>query len=337
MHVLTSRLSPITLRRLAAFKANRRARISLWLFGILFIISLFAELVANDKPIVMQYDGQWYVPLLVDYPETEFGGFLPTRADYLDPFIQQQISDHGWALWPIIPFSYQTLDMQMTQPSPAPPDSRHWLVLTAGSLVIGVFAGGVQGYFGGKVDLIGQRVTEIWSGLPVLFLLIILASFVQPGFWWLLGIMLLFSWLGLVDIVRAEFLRARNLEYVRAAKAMGLPSRLIMWRHVLPNAMVATLTFIPFLFTGAIGTLTALDFLGFGLPPGAPSLGELAAQGKNNLHAPWLGITAFMTLAIMLSLLVFIGEGLRDAFDPRHVKQRPISVQENSAQETPHV
>jgi len=250
----------------------------------------------------------------------------------------------------------------MTQPSPAPPDSRHWLgtddqgrdvlarviygfrlsvafalVLTAGSLVIGVFAGGVQGYFGGKVDLIGQRVTEIWSGLPVLFLLIILASFVQPGFWWLLGIMLLFSWLGLVDIVRAEFLRARNLEYVRAAKAMGLPSRLIMWRHVLPNAMVATLTFIPFLFTGAIGTLTALDFLGFGLPPGAPSLGELAAQGKNNLHAPWLGITAFMTLAIMLSLLVFIGEGLRDAFDPRHVKQRPTSIQQTSVQETSHV
>ena len=201
-------------------------------------------------------------------------------------------------------------------------------MLTAGSLVLGVVVGGVQGYFGGKVDLIGQRITEIWSGLPVLFLLIILASFVQPGFWWLLGIMLLFSWLGLVDIVRAEFLRARNLEYVRAAKAMGLPSRLIMWRHVLPNAMVATLTFIPFLFTGAIGTLTALDFLGFGLPPGAPSLGELAAQGKNNLHAPWLGITAFMTLAIMLSLLVFIGEGLRDAFDPRHVKQHQSPAQE---------
>lgn len=357
MASLASRLSPITRRRLAAFKANRRARVSLWLFATLFIVSLFAELIANDKPIIMQYDGHWYFPMLVDYPETEFDGFLPTRTDYLDPFIQQQIKDHGWALWPMIPFSYQTLDMNMTRPSPAPPDSRHWLgtddqgrdvsarviygfrlsvafalVLTAGSLVIGVVVGGVQGYFGGKIDLIGQRVTEIWSGLPVLFLLIILASFVQPGFWWLLGIMLLFSWLGLVDIVRAEFLRARNLEYVRAAKAMGLPSRLIMWRHVLPNAMVATLTFIPFLFTGAIGTLTALDFLGFGLPPGAPSLGELAAQGKNNLHAPWLGITAFMTLAIMLSLLVFIGEGLRDAFDPRHVQQR----QADPAQETQH-
>ncbi|MDN7132353.1 ABC transporter permease [Halomonas sp. MC140] len=357
MALLSSRLSPITRRRLAAFKANRRARISLWLFGALFITSLFAELISNDKPIVMHYEGQWYVPLLVDYPETEFGGFLPTGTDYLDPFIQQQIDDNGWALWPANPFSYQTLDMYMTRPSPAAPDRRHLLgtddqgrdvlarviygfrlsvafalVLTAGSLIISVFAGGVQGYFGGKVDLIGQRVTEIWSGLPVLFLLIILASFVQPGFWWLLGIMLLFSWLGLVDIVRAEFLRARNLEYVRAAKAMGLPSRLIMWRHVLPNAMVATLTFIPFLFTGAIGTLTALDFLGFGLPPGAPSLGELAAQGKNNLHAPWLGITAFMTLAIMLSLLVFIGEGLRDAFDPRHVQQRPVGP----AQETQH-
>lgn len=358
MASFSSRFSPITRRRLAAFKANRRARVSLWLFGTLFILSLFAELIANDKPIIMQYDGKWYAPLLVDYPETEFGGFLPTRTDYLDPFIQQQIDDNGWALWPAIPYSYQTLDMNMTRPSPAPPDSRHWLgtddqgrdvlarviygfrlsvafalVLTAGSLVMGVVAGGVQGYFGGKVDLIGQRITEIWSGLPVLFLLIILASFVQPGFWWLLGIMLLFSWLGLVDIVRAEFLRARNLEYVRAAKAMGLPSRLIMWRHVLPNAMVATLTFIPFLFTGAIGTLTALDFLGFGLPPGAPSLGELAAQGKNNLHAPWLGITAFMTLAIMLSLLVFIGEGLRDAFDPRHVQQCQIGA----AQEANHV
>lgn len=357
MASLSSRLSPITRRRLAAFKANRRARVSLWLFATLFIVSLFAELIANDKPIIMQYEGQWYFPMQVDYPETEFGGFLPTRTDYLDPFVQQQIKDHGWALWPIIPFSYQTLDMNMTRPSPAPPDSRHWLgtddqgrdvtarviygfrlsvafalVLTAGSLVIGVVVGGVQGYFGGKIDLIGQRFTEIWSGLPVLFLLIILASFVQPGFWWLLGIMLLFSWLGLVDIVRAEFLRARNLEYVRAAKAMGLPSRLIMWRHVLPNAMVATLTFIPFLFTGAIGTLTALDFLGFGLPPGAPSLGELAAQGKNNLHAPWLGITAFMTLAIMLSLLVFIGEGLRDAFDPRHVQQHQVGP----AQETQH-
>ncbi|TFH86841.1 ABC transporter permease [Billgrantia azerbaijanica] len=341
----TSRLSPITRRRLAVFRGNRRAWVSLWVFLALFAGSLAAELIANDKPLVLRYDGEWYVPLLVDYPETEFGGFLPTGTDYHDPFIRERLAEHGWALWPVIPFSYQTLDMQMRRPSPAPPSPRHWLgtddqgrdvlarviygfrlsvafalVLTAGSLILGVLIGGIQGYFGGKTDLIGQRLTEIWSGLPVLFLLIILASLVQPGFWWLLGIMLLFSWLGLVDVVRAEFLRARNLEYVRAAKAMGLPPRLIMWRHVLPNAMVATLTFVPFLFTGAITTLTALDFLGFGLPPGSPSLGELVAQGKNNLHAPWLGITAFVSLSLMLSLLVFIGEGLRDAFDPHHVQ-----------------
>lgn len=351
-------VSPMTRRRLAAFRANRRARWSLWLFGALFLASLFAELVANDKPIVLIYEGDWYFPLVVDYPETAFGGFLPTQTDYLDPFITEQLDAEGWALWPLIRFSYQTLDTQMNRPSPAPPDARHWLgtddqgrdvlarviygfrlsvvfalVLTAGSLVIGVLIGGVQGYVGGKIDLIGQRFTEIWSGLPVLFLLIVLASFVQPGFWWLLGIMLLFSWLGLVDVVRAEFLRARNLEYVKAARAMGLPSWLIMWRHVLPNAMVATLTFIPFVFTGAIGTLTALDFLGFGLPPGSPSLGELAAQGKNNLNAPWLGVTAFMTLAVMLSLLVFIGEGLRDAFDPRHVQATSAP---GAALEAPH-
>lgn len=337
-------LSPITRRRLAVFRGNRRARASLWVFMVLFVLSLGAELIANEKPIVMQYQDRWYAPLLFDYPETEFGGFLPTTADYRDPFVREEIESQGWMLWPPIPFAYDTLDRGLTHPAPSPPGTRHWLgtddqgrdvlarviygfrlsvvfalVLTAGSLVLGVLVGGIQGYFGGKVDLIGQRFTEIWSGLPVLFLLIILASLVEPNLWWLLGIMLLFSWLGLVDIVRAEFLRARNLEYVRAARALGLPSRLIMWRHVLPNAMVATLTFIPFLFTGAITTLTALDFLGFGLPPGSPSLGELVAQGKNNLQAPWLGITAFITLSVMLSLLVFIGEGLRDAFDPRHI------------------
>lgn len=338
------RLSPITRRRLQVFRDNRRAYWSLWIFGLLFVVSLGAELIANDKPIVMQYQGQWYVPLLVDYPETEFDGFLPTTADYHDPFVYEQIERHGWMLWPPVPFSYQTLDRDIQGPVPSPPSTRHWfgtddqgrdvfarvlygfrlsvafaLALTAGSIVLGVVIGGVQGYYGGKIDLLGQRLIEIWSGLPMLFLLIILASLVEPNIWWLLGIMLLFSWLGLVDIVRAEFLRARNLEYVRAARAMGLPSHLIMRRHVLPNAMVATLTFIPFLFTGAITTLTALDFLGFGLPPGSPSLGELVAQGKNNLQAPWLGITAFVSLSVMLSLLVFIGEGLRDAFDPRHI------------------
>ncbi|WP_251978157.1 ABC transporter permease [Salinicola avicenniae] len=338
------RLSPITRRRIQIFRGNRRAVWSLWLFGLLFLLSLGAELIANDKPIVMQYDGDWYAPLLIDYPETTFDGFLPTTTDYRDPFVRYQIAEHGWALWPPVPFSYQTLDRDIQGPVPSPPNRRHWLgtddqgrdvfarvlygfrlsvafalALTGGSIVLGVVIGGVQGYFGGKTDLIGQRLIEIWSGLPVLFLLIILASLVEPNVWWLLGIMLLFSWLGLVDIVRAEFLRARNLEYVRAARAMGLPPLLIMRRHVLPNAMVATLTFIPFLFTGAITTLTALDFLGFGLPPGSPSLGELVAQGKNNLQAPWLGITAFLSLSIMLSLLVFIGEGLRDAFDPRHI------------------
>lgn len=337
-------LSPITRRRIAVFHGNRRARLSLWLFMLLFVLSLGAELIANDKPLVMQYQGNWYAPLLYDYPETEFGGFLPTTTDYRDPFVREEIEANGWMIWPPIPFSYDTLDQELSHPAPSPPTKRHWLgtddqgrdvmarviygfrlsvifavVLTVGSLVLGVTVGGIQGYFGGKVDLVGQRFTEIWAGLPVLFLLIILASLVEPNLWWLLGIMLLFSWLGLVDIVRAEFLRARNLEYVRAARALGLPSYLIMWRHVLPNAMVATLTFIPFLFTGAITTLTALDFLGFGLPPGSPSLGELVAQGKNNLQAPWLGITAFITLSLMLSLLVFIGEGLRDAFDPRHI------------------
>ncbi|MEE3216602.1 MAG: ABC transporter permease [Pseudomonadota bacterium] len=347
-------LSPITRRRLSVFRHQRRAWWSLWVFGLLFVLSLGAELVANDKPLLVKYQQEWYFPLAVDYPDTAFGGFLPTPADYRDAFTQDAIEADGWILWAPIPYSYDTLDMALTHPAPSPPDARHWLgtddqgrdvlarviygfrlsvifalVLTLGSLVLGVLAGGVQGYFGGKVDLVGQRLTEIWSGLPVLFLLIILASLVEPNLWWLLGIMLLFSWLGLVDIVRAEFLRARNLEYVRAAKAMGLPSHLIMWRHVLPNAMVATLTFIPFLFTGAITTLTALDFLGFGLPPGSPSLGELVAQGKNNLQAPWLGITAFLTLAIMLSLLVFIGEGIRDAFDPRHV---PSSTSSGTAQ-----
>lgn len=337
-------LSPITRRRVAVFRANDRARFALWLFSILFILSLGAELIANDKPLVIKYQDQWYAPLLVDYPETEFRGFLPTSTDYRDSFVIDEIESQGWMLWPPIPFTYDTLDHDLRQPAPSPPSARHWLgtddqgrdvmarviygfrlsvvfalVLTIGSMVLGVLVGGIQGYFGGKTDLIGQRLTEIWSGLPVLFLLIILASLVEPNLWWLLGIMLLFSWLGLVDIVRAEFLRARNLEYVRAARALGLPPYLIMWRHVLPNAMVATLTFIPFLFTGAITTLTALDFLGFGLPPGSPSLGELVAQGKNNLQAPWLGITAFITLSVMLSLLVFIGEGLRDAFDPRHI------------------
>lgn len=343
----TSRLSPITRRRMAAFRDNRRAWWSLLIFGVLFVLSLGAELIANDRPLLVEYQGETYLPMLHEYPETTFGGFLPTATDYRDPYVIEAIEAQGFMLNTLIPYSYDTLDLNLGSPAPSAPNGRHWLgtddqgrdvlarviygfrlsvifalVLTAGSLVLGVVIGGLQGYCGGKVDLIGQRLIEVWSGLPVLFLLIILASIVEPNLWWLTGIMMLFSWLGIVDIVRAEFLRARNLEYVRAARAMGLPSRLIMWRHVLPNAMVATLTFIPFLFTGAITTLTALDFLGFGLPAGSPSLGELVAQGKNNLQAPWLGMTAFLSLGIMLTLLVFIGEGLRDAFDPRHISAR---------------
>ena len=337
------RLSPIMRRRLAAFCGNRRAMVASYLFLALLVITLPAELIANDTPLVVRFDGQWYWPMLIDYPETAFGGFLPTTALYSDPAVLALVRDQGWLIQPPLPFSWQSIDMTLNSPAPAPPSLTHWLgtddqgrdvlarviygfrlsvlfagLVTLGSVIIGVIVGAVQGYFGGRVDLIGQRVIELWAGLPMLFILIILSSLVVPSVWWLALIMIAFSWLGLVDIVRAEFLRARNLDYVRAARAMGLPARLIMWRHVLPNAMVSTLTFLPFIFTGAITTLTALDFLGFGLPPGAPSLGELVAQGKNNLQAPWLGLTAFMTLAILLSLLVFIGEGLRDAFDPRH-------------------
>lgn len=336
-------LSPINRRRLALFKANRRGWWSLWIFMALFTLSLGAELLANDKPIVVRYEGQWYFPVFKRYPETTFGGEFPLQANYKSPYIQELIAaGDGWMIWPPIPFDYASINYDLQVPAPAPPSSTNWLgtddqgrdvlarviygfrisilfalILTLISSVIGVIAGALQGYYGGWVDLLGQRFLEVWSGLPVLYLLIILASFVQPNFWWLLGIMLLFSWMTLVDVVRAEFLRGRNLEYVRAARALGMRNVTIMFNHILPNAMVSTLTFMPFILTGAIGTLTALDFLGFGLPPGSPSLGELVAQGKANLQAPWLGITAFVVLAAMLTLLVFIGEAARDAFDPR--------------------
>ena len=340
MAVLT--LSPIQRRRLANFRNNRRGYWSLWLFLFLFGLSLMAELIANDKPLAISYQGDLYFPVVQTLSEETFGGFLPTEADYRDPFVRKEIEAHGWILWPPVPFSYNTINYNLDQPSPAPPSAVNWLgtddqgrdvvarviygfrisvlfglTLTTLSCIVGVIVGAVQGYYGGKVDLIGQRVLEVWSGLPVLYLLIILSSIVQPNFWWLLGIMLLFSWMGLVDVVRAEFLRARNFEYVRAARALGLGNRMIMFRHILPNAMVATLTFVPFILTGAITGLTSLDFLGFGLPSGSPSLGELIAQGKANLQAPWLGLSAFVSLAIMLTLLVFVGEAVRDAFDPR--------------------
>lgn len=336
-------MTPLQQRRWQSFKRNRRGYWSLWIFSILFALSLIAELIANDQPILVQHQQQYYWPVLAEYTEADFGGEFELPADYRDPYLQELITDDGgWMVWPLIRFSYDTINYELDQPAPSPPTSTNWLgtddqgrdvmarviygfrlsvlfavVLTLASSAIGVCAGAVQGYYGGKIDLLFQRFIEIWSGLPVLFLLIILASLIKPNFWWLLGIMLLFSWMNLVDVVRAEFLRGRNLEYVRAARALGLSDGRIMYRHVLPNAMVATLTFMPFVFNGAIVTLTALDFLGFGLPPGSPSLGELVAQGKENLHAPWLGITAFLTLSIMLTLLIFIGEAVRDAFDPR--------------------
>lgn len=336
-------LSPLNARRFALFKANRRGWWSLWIFLVLFVFSLGAELIANDKPLVVKYDGEWFFPIFKRYPETTFGGEFPLQANYKNPYIQELIAaKQGWMLWPLIPFSHDSVNYDLAVPAPAPPSLSNWLgtddqardvlaqviygfrlsvtfalVLTLFSSILGVLAGAVQGFYGGWVDLMGQRFLEIWSGLPVLYLVIIITSFIQPDFWILLGIMLLFSWMTLVDVVRAEFLRGRNLEYVRAARALGMPNTGIMFRHILPNAMVSTLTFLPFILTTAIGTLTALDFLGFGLPPGAPSLGELVAQGKNNLQAPWLAITAFAVLALMLSLLVFIGEAARDAFDPR--------------------
>jgi microcin C transport system permease protein len=338
-------ISPLTRRRLDAFVANRRGFWSLWIFLLLFGVSLFAEFIANDRPIVIHYNGGWYFPVVANYPETLFGGVFPTEADYRDTEVKQLIDAKGWMVWPLIPFSYNTINYNLPSPAPSPPSRVDWLgtddqgrdvlarliygfrisvlfglTLTAASSVIGVAAGAVQGYFGGVIDLGFQRFMEIWSGLPVLYLLIIMASFVEPNFWWLLGLMLLFSWMGLVDVVRAEFLRARNFDYVRAARALGVPDRMIILRHVLPNATVATITFLPFILNGSITTLTSLDFLGFGLPPGSASLGELLAQGKANLQAPWLGLTAFFVLALMLSLLIFVGEAVRDAFDPRKVR-----------------
>ena len=336
------RILPLTRRRIALFRANRRGWWSLWIFLAIFGVSLFSEFIANDRPFLVRYGGAFYFPILTSYPETTFGGFFPTEADYRDPATRQEIESKGWMIFPPIPFSYNTINKDITGTVPSPPTAQDWLgtddegrdvmarllygfrisvlfalVLTLLSSLIGIAAGATQGYFGGLTDLAFQRFIEIWSNLPVLYLLIILSSIVQPNFWWLLGLMLLFSWMNLVDLVRAEVLRARNFDYVRAARALGVSNVVIIVRHVLPNAMVATFTFAPFLLSSAVTTLTALDFLGFGLPIGSPSLGELLEQGKDNLNAPWLAITAFVTLALMLSLLVFIGEAVRDAFDPR--------------------
>jgi microcin C transport system permease protein len=336
-------LSPLTRRRLAQFKANRRGYWSLWIFLILFTVCLLANFVANDRPLLVSYEGHLYVPVLRDYPETMFGGEFETAADYRDPHVKELINAKGWIVWPPIRYSYQTINYDLPTPAPSPPTRDNilgtddqgrdvaarviygfrlsvifGLALTVLSSIIGVAAGAVQGYYGGRIDLVMQRFLEIWSSLPSLYILIIFAAIFVPGFWTLLLILLMFSWVNLVDLVRAEFLRARNLDYVRAANALGVGNPTIMVRHVLPNAMVATVTFMPFILTHSITALTSLDFLGLGLPPGSPSLGELLLQGKNNVqNAPWLGFTAFFSLAIMLSLLTFIGEAVRDAFDPR--------------------
>jgi len=335
----------IAKRRWQNFKANRRGYVSLWLFMSLFILSLGAEFIANDKPLLIRHNGAFYTPIFSVYEETAFGGDFATEADYRDSFVQSLIEDHGgWIIWPPLRYSYDTINLDLQQPAPSPPNAENLLgtddqgrdvlarliygfrisilfglLLTIFSSIIGVSAGAIQGYFGGWIDLGLQRFIEIWTSIPTLYLLIIVASVIEPTFWILLGILLLFSWVSLVGVVRAEFLRARNFEYVEAARALGVSSILIMWRHVLPNAIVATLTLMPFILNASITTLTSLDFLGFGLPPGSPSLGELLAQGKNNLHAPWLGLAGFFAIAFMLSLLIFIGEAVRDAFDPRKV------------------
>lgn len=337
-------VSPLTRRRIDNFKANRRGYWSFWIFMVLFALTLPAEFVANDRPLLVHYDGGWYFPVIQQYPETTFGGDLPISADYRDPYLHDLIAAQGWMIWPLVPYSYRSIDYTLPSSPPTPPSTHHWLgtddqgrdvlarviygfrisvlfglLLTLFSSVIGVVAGAVQGFFGGLLDLLAQRFIEIWQGLPVLYLLIILASVIQPSFLSLLILMTLFSWTALVGVVRAEFLRARNFEYIRAARALGVSNTVIMFRHTLPNAMVATITFLPFILTGSVTTLTGLDFLGLGLPPGSPSLGELLLQGRNNLTAPWLGLTAFIVLALMLSLLVFIGEAVRDAFDPRKI------------------
>ncbi len=349
-------ISPIARRRLYQFRRNRRGFWSLWIFLVLLFLSLFAEFLANDKPLLIRYDGAFYMPVFKTYAETEFGGEFETAADYRDPFVKELIEEKGWMIWPLIPYSYRTINYELDVPAPSPPSQENWLgtddqgrdvtarliygfrisvlfglCLTLLGSMVGITAGAMQGYFGGWFDLLTQRFMEIWSSMPVLFLLIIMASVITPGFFSVLFLVLLFSWMTLVDVVRAEFLRTRNLDYIKAAQALGVSTPVIMLKHGLPNAMVATLSLMPFVLTGAITTLTSLDFLGFGLPPGSPSLGELLQQGKNNLHAPWLGITAFLSLAVMLSLLTFVGEAVRDAFDPRKIFVQQRAEEDSAA------
>ena len=336
------KLSKLNKRRIDNFKKNKRGYYSFWIFCFLFIISLFADFIANEKPLLVKYETSFYFPIFSFYSETTFGGDFETEADYKDPYVIDLINKKGWMIMPIIPFSYNTIIRDLSTPAPSPPTKKNWLgtddqardvlsrliygfrisvlfgfTLTFFSMIIGVTAGAVQGYFGGKTDLFFQRFMEVWSAIPTLYVLIILASVIQPNFWWLLIILLLFSWMGYVGVVRAEFLRARNFDYIRAAKALGVSNTTIMFRHMLPNATIATITFLPFSLSASVTALSGLDFLGFGLPPGSASLGEMVNQGRNNLQAPWLGITSFFTLGLMLGLLVFVGEGIRDSLDPR--------------------
>ncbi len=336
------RIRPMTRRRIDTFRRHRRGYWSLWIFVGLFVISLFGEVLCNDRPLIVKFDGEYYFPVLVDYPETRFGGFFETATNYRDPYVRDLVKEHGWALWPLIRFSYRTINYDLKVPAPSPPSPDNWLgtddqakdvvanivygfrisvafgfTLTILSSIIGVLVGAGSGYFGGWFDLLLQRFMEIWGSVPTLFLLIILASLITPGFWTIMALLMLFAWMGLVDLVRAEFYRARGHDYVRAARALGVADWTLIVRHILPNAMISTVTMLPFILAGSVTTLTSLDFLGFGLPPGSPSLGNLLNQGKSQLSSPWLGISAFVILFVMLTLLVFIGEAVRDAFDPR--------------------
>ena len=335
-------MSPIMHARLQRFKANKLGFGCFIVFSLIFVLSLAAELIANDKPLLVKYQDQFYLPVFNTYPETTFGGVFETEADYKDPAVQDLIEQQGWAVWPLIEYSYQTPNLNLTVPVPSKPTAENWLgtddqgrdvlarilyglrvsllfgfALTLASAVLGIIVGGIQGYYGGWIDLIGQRILEVWGGLPMLFMVMILVSMFTPNVYWLFLIMLLFGWTTLVGLVRAEFLRARHLDYVRAARSLGVSDVNLMLRHILPNAMSSSLSQLPFMLTANITALTALDFLGYGLPPDAASLGELLLQGKNNLNAPWLALSGFFTLAIVLSLLIYIGEATRDAFDPR--------------------
>ncbi|EZQ10328.1 ABC transporter permease [Acinetobacter sp. Ver3] len=335
-------MSPLFDQRISKFKSHRLGFFSFILFIAIFILSLGAEFIANEKPILIYYKEEIYFPIFKPYPETTFGGVFETESDYKDPAVQELINEHGWQIWPIIPFSYQTPNYELAEAVPSPPTSVNWLgtddqgrdvlarliygirisllfgiALTIGSAFIGITIGAIQGYFGGWLDLIGQRLLEVWGGLPMLFIVMILVSMFTPSVYWLFLIMLMFGWTALVGLVRAEFLKARNLDYVRAARSLGATDSQIIIKHILPNAISSSLSQLPFILTANITALTALDFLGYGLPPDTASIGEILLQGKNNLSAPWLVLSGFFSLAVVLSILIYIGEAARDAFDPR--------------------